>query len=69
MARKKHKNDPRQLVLPFPFPDSWGNVNSVPRVNLDPSFKPYGYPEHPFKRRTKNEDQRLFSLGRRRRII
>ena len=55
MARKKRKNENehKQLILPFPFPDSWDNINSVSRVNLDPFSKPYGYPEHPFKRRTK----------------
>lgn len=54
MRRKKKVIDPRQMILPFPFPDSHCTVVPVKPLHIeDPYFRPKGYPLHPFKRRKK----------------
>lgn len=43
--KKKEQTDPRQLILSFPFPDSW----CTPVIVSNPGFKGPGFPSHPFK--------------------
>lgn len=54
MKRKKNATDPRQLTLPFPYPESWDIFTTV-QTTIETLRKPSVWQDldqhHPFKRR------------------